>query len=160
MTDGLPHPCDCAPLRGRVAGVVLVDDHPMIRLGLTAALCAEPDLAVRGEAADGEAGVAMALLKRPDIVLMDVAMPVMNGIEATSRIISAWPAARVVMLTAFADQRLVRLALQAGAFGYVLKDADPRSVVCAVRRAIRGRPPLPDDGTAAAGGLAGAFSSA
>ncbi|GGK83388.1 response regulator [Ornithinimicrobium pekingense] len=133
---------DCAPLTGPAARVVVVDDHPMIRMGLSAALGAEPDVQVCGEAPDGRAGAVVVLRERPDIVLMDIAMPVMNGIEATTCIVADWPQAKVVMLTAFADERLVRAALAAGAFGFVLKDADPRSVVCAVRRAMRGTPPV------------------
>lgn len=136
---------DCAPLKGPAARIVLVDDHPMIRMGLSAALGAEPDLQVCGEAADGRMGAAVALWERPDIVLMDIAMPVMNGIEATTSIVSEWPEAKVLMLTAFADERLVRAAMTAGAFGFVLKDADPRSVICAVRTALRGTIPWPRD---------------
>lgn len=143
MDVGVPPLRDCAPLPGHAAGIVVVDDHPMIRSGLRASLSAEPDLVVRGEACDGLAGSDLVLRERPDLVLMDVAMPLLDGIGATRRIVAAWPQARVVMLTAFADGHLVRAALAAGACGYLLKDADPRSVVCAVRRALRGSPPLP-----------------
>ena len=124
------------------ARVVLVDDHDLIRAGLTAALGAEPDIKVCGEAADGASGVEVALSKRPDVVLMDIQMPGVGGIAATQKILGAWPQARVVVLTAFSDVRLVRDALAAGAWGYVLKDADPNTVVTAVRMAMRGERPM------------------
>jgi DNA-binding NarL/FixJ family response regulator len=124
------------------ARVVLVDDHDLIRAGLTAALTAEPDIKVCGEAADGASGAEVALNKRPDVVLMDIQMPGIGGIAATEKIVARWPQARVVVLTAFSDVRLVRDALAAGAWGYVLKDADPTTVVTAVRMAMRGERPM------------------
>ncbi|GAA4886878.1 response regulator [Serinicoccus chungangensis] len=136
---------DCAPLTGPPARVVLVDDHHMIRAGLGAALGEEPDLLVCGVAPDGLTGTAVVLRERPDVVLMDIAMPVMNGVDATASILEQWPQAKVVILTAFAEKRLVGAAMAAGAFGFVLKDADPFSVVCAVRRAMRGVLPVGEE---------------
>lgn len=133
---------DCIPLTGLPARIVVVDDHLMIRMGLRAALDAEPDFEVCGEAPDGLTGTEVALRERPDVVLMDIAMPGIDGIEATSSIVAGWPEAKVLMLTAFSDVRLVRAALGAGAYGYVLKDADPRSVICSVRKALRGVRPM------------------
>lgn len=122
--------------------VVIVDDHDLIRTALRALLSAESDIEVCGDASEGEEGATLVLELRPDVVLMDLAMPGVGGIEATRRIVLDWPSARVLVLTAFAEPRLVQDALTAGARGYVLKDADPTTVVSAVREAARGGRPM------------------
>ena len=122
--------------------VVIVDDHDLIRTALRALLSCESDIEVCGDAAEGDTGATLVLDLRPDVVLMDLTMPGVGGLEATRRIVMDWPSAKVVVLTAFAEPRLVRDALTAGARGYLLKDADPSAVVEAVREAARGGRPM------------------
>lgn len=121
---------------------MVIDDHDLIRSALRVLLSSESDIDVCGDASDGAAGATLVLKLRPDVVLMDLAMPGVGGIEATRRLVVDWPHACVVVLTAFADAVLVRDALTAGARGYVLKDADPSAVVSAVREAARGGQPM------------------
>jgi DNA-binding NarL/FixJ family response regulator len=121
--------------------VVLVDDHTMLRQGLRRALEAE-SIEVVGEAADGEEGVRVALELRPDVVLMDVSMPRLDGIDATRRLVAADADMRVVMLTMHVDRDVVENALKAGAVGYVTKDASVGEVAEAIRLAANGDRPL------------------
>ncbi len=100
--------------------VVLVDDHPVFRKGLRT-LLEELGLDVLGEAGDGEDGLDLALRTRPDVVLMDVQMPGLDGVEVTRRLLAAWPDAQVLVLTMVADDSAVFAAIQAGALGYLLK---------------------------------------
>jgi DNA-binding NarL/FixJ family response regulator len=123
-------------------GVLLVDDHPMVRAGLTGLLDATEDLRVVGEAADGDAALARAQELGPDVVLMDISMPGMDGIESTRRLFEGGYAGAVVMLTSFSDQARVVDALAAGAVGYLLKDSEPGDVLAAVRAAASGHTPL------------------
>ena len=102
--------------------VVLVDDHPVFRKGVRT-LLEELGVEVLGEAGDGEAGVELALRTRPDVVLMDVQMPGLDGLEATRRLLTGWPDAQVLVLTMVADDTAVFAAIQAGALGYLLKGA-------------------------------------
>jgi DNA-binding NarL/FixJ family response regulator len=118
--------------------VLLCDDQALVRVGLRKIFDAEDDLEVVGEAGDGEDAVAEAGRLRPDIVLMDIRMPVLDGIEATRRIASAQPAIRVVMLTTFGLDGYVYDALRAGASGFMLKDAPPEEIVAAVRIVANG----------------------
>jgi DNA-binding NarL/FixJ family response regulator len=120
--------------------VLLVDDQALIRGGLRLILEAQPDLQVVGEAADGESAVHMALRLRPDIILMDVRMPSMDGLEATKRILGEGGAGapRILILTTFDLDEYVYVALQAGASGFLLKDAAPDQLVAAVRTVSRG----------------------
>lgn len=113
--------------------VVVVDDQPLVRAGLAALLALEPDLEVVGEAADGLAALDVCRATQPDVVLMDVRMPVMDGIEATRRLVASGSAARVVALTTFDLDEHVYGALRAGAAGFLLKDADREELVRAVR---------------------------
>ncbi|MGX7678771.1 response regulator [Jatrophihabitans sp. DSM 45814] len=114
---------------------LLVDDQPLIRSGIRALLDSEEDIEVVGEAADGQAGVELATALRPDIVLMDVQMPVLDGIEATRRIAGdeRLTAARVVILTNYGLDEYVFQALRAGASGFVLKDSKPEELLQALR---------------------------
>ncbi|NQX29160.1 response regulator transcription factor [Microbacteriaceae bacterium VKM Ac-2854] len=118
--------------------VLLVDDQPLIRMGLRMLLDAEPDLEVVGEAGDGFDGVAAALRFRPDVVLMDVRMPTVDGIEATARLGRELPEARVIVLTTFDLDEYAYGALAAGASGFLLKDARPAELAAAVRTVAAG----------------------
>jgi DNA-binding NarL/FixJ family response regulator len=127
---------------GRVIRVLIVDDDPLVRSALQLMLGGQPDLEVVGEAVDGRAGVAAARREKPDVVLMDIRMPVLNGLEAT-RLLHADPdPPRVIVLTTFdADEHVVG-ALAAGADGFVLKDTAPQEIVDAIRRVADGDPML------------------
>ena len=122
--------------------VLVVDDHAMVRTGLVAMLAADGDIEVVAQAADGRAAVTEALAATPDVVLMDLSMPVVDGVEATRSVLAALPSTRIVVLTTFADQDRVRRALAAGAVGYQLKDAEPETLRDAVRAAAEGNVPL------------------
>ena len=113
--------------------VLIADDQALVRVGLRKILESEPEMRVVGEAADGEDAVACARGLRPDVVLMDIRMPVLDGIEATRRIVRAQPATRVLMLTTFGLDSYVYDALRAGASGFMLKDAPPEEIAAAVR---------------------------
>jgi DNA-binding NarL/FixJ family response regulator len=118
--------------------VLLADDHAILREGVRALLGYYPDVEVVGEAQDGEQAVSLVAELSPDIVLMDIAMPSMNGIEATRRIHQDYPATRVVILTQHEDWRYVLPLLQAGASGYVLKRALGADLISALRTVARG----------------------
>jgi DNA-binding NarL/FixJ family response regulator len=116
-----------------MTSVLIADDQALVRVGLRKILEAEPEIAVVGEAGDGEEAVAEAQRLRPDLVLMDVRMPVLDGIEATRRIVHARSATRVLILTTFGLDGYVYDALRAGASGFMLKDASPEEIAAAVR---------------------------
>ena len=118
--------------------VLLVDDQQLVRAGLRALLGEEMDIDVVGDAADGQRAVAAVAALSPDVVLMDVRMPVLDGIEATRRITASGSAARIVILTTFDLDEYVFLALRAGASGFLLKDAPGEEIVRAVRVAAAG----------------------
>lgn len=122
--------------------VLVVDDHAMVRAGLVTLLESSGDVRVVGQAADGAEAVRLAGQARPDVVLMDLSMPGVDGVEATAAIVEEVPDARVVVLTSFSDQRRVAAALDAGAVGYQLKDAEPEELLAAVRAAQAGHAPL------------------
>ena len=118
--------------------VLVVDDHPVVRSGLAGMLDAEDDLSVVGEAGDGEEALVRVAALAPDVVLMDLRMPRLDGVGATSRIVAEHPASRVLVLTTYdTDADIVR-AVAAGATGYLLKDTPRRQLVDAVRAAARG----------------------
>jgi two-component system, NarL family, response regulator LiaR len=119
--------------------VVFVDDHEMVRIGVSAYLSAQPDIEVVGEAADGKKGVELALELRPDIILMDLVMKEMDGIEATRQIIEAWPEAKVIIVTSFLDDEKVYPALEAGATSYMLKTSKADEIANAVRATYHGQ---------------------
>lgn len=122
--------------------VVFVDDHEMVRIGVSSYLSAQPDIEVIGEADNGKAGVEMALDLRPDIILMDLVMKEMDGIEATRRIIEAWPEAKIIIVTSFLDDEKVYPALEAGATSYMLKTSKASEIANAVRATYAGQPVL------------------
>jgi DNA-binding NarL/FixJ family response regulator len=132
-----------------VIRVLLVDDHALLRAGLTRLLEAHDDVEVVAEAADGETGAALAAELGPDVALVDLAMPGEDGIQATGQILAASPGTRVVILTAFSDRRQILGALDAGAVGYLLKDAAPDELLDGVRAAARGEAPLAPQAAAA-----------
>ena len=121
--------------------LMLVDDHRMLREGLRRSL-EEEGFYVVGEAADGEAAVRLVPAAKPDVILMDVSMPDMDGIEATKRILQTSPEQRVVMLTMHADKDLIDQAIKAGAVGYLTKDCSIDEVIDAVRMAANGETAL------------------
>jgi DNA-binding NarL/FixJ family response regulator len=121
-----------------VISVLIADDQDLVREGLRMLLEAEPDLAVAGEAGDGGQALAQARLLDPDVILMDVRMPGMNGIEATARLVQAGSRARVLMLTTFNLDEYVYHALKAGASGFLLKDASREQLTGAVRAVSAG----------------------
>jgi two-component system, NarL family, response regulator LiaR len=122
--------------------VLIVDDHEIVREGLQTLLAEEPDFEVVGTAGDGTVALALAEATSPDVIIMDLVMPGVGGIEATRRILSRNPEARVLVLTTFADDQRVREAIQAGATGYLLKDVLKADLLRAVRDAAIGRPSL------------------
>src|SRR6516165_1427173 len=129
-----PNPVDGMPIR-----ILLADDHTVVRDGLRALLEKQPDMAVVAEAADGRDSVRLAEEQAPDVVVMDIAMPNMNGIEATRRILSANPRTAVVMLSMHQDESYVLRSLKAGAKGYLLKDSLRGDVIDAIRAVAQGR---------------------
>ena len=115
--------------------VLVVDDHPLFREGLVEVVRAMEGVDRVEEAADGAGAVAAAAEMRPDVVVMDLHMPGVNGIEATRQIVTADPGARIVILTGDTDQTKIQQAVEAGALGYLLKDAEPEILFAAVRTA-------------------------
>ena len=119
--------------------VLFVDDHEMVRIGVSSYLSAQPDIEVVGEADDGKKGVELALELRPDIILMDLVMKEMDGIEATRQIIEQWPDAKVIIVTSFLDDEKVYPALEAGATSYMLKTSKAGEIANAVRATYHGQ---------------------
>ncbi|MGH9640360.1 MAG: response regulator [Bryobacteraceae bacterium] len=122
----------------RAIKILLADDHTIVRQGLKLILSAQPDLEIAGEAANGREAVEMAQKLQPDVVLMDVAMPELGGIEATRRMVTANPRIRVLVLSMHKEAVYVREILKAGARGYILKDAVDTELLNAVRSVARG----------------------
>ncbi|MGA9102549.1 response regulator [Aeromicrobium sp.] len=119
--------------------VVLVDDHPLVRQGLRAVIDAQPDMAVVGEASDGDQAVKVCMEHRPDVVLMDLKMPRMNGIEATKHVLARVPGTSVLVLTMYDDDAVVFEAVASGASGYLLKGSDGADIVAAIQAAATGQ---------------------
>jgi len=119
--------------------VLLVDDHEMVRIGVSAFLSIQQDIEVVGEADSGEKGVELALSLRPDIILMDLVMGGMDGIEATKSIMKEWPEAKIIIVTSFLDDEKVYPALEAGATSYMLKTSKASEIAEAVRSTYAGQ---------------------
>ncbi|WP_414941672.1 response regulator [Amycolatopsis sp. cmx-11-51] len=118
--------------------IMLVDDHPVVREGLRGMLEAEPDLSVVGEAGSGDEAVALSRVKQPDVILMDLRMPGLDGVGATRQILADRPGQRVVVLTTYETDADILRAVEAGASGYLLKDASRTELAGAIRAASRG----------------------
>jgi NarL family two-component system response regulator LiaR len=122
--------------------VLITDDHSIVRKGIRALLATEPDIEVVGEAGDGAEAATQAQALRPDVILMDLVMPKVDGIEATRRILGQQPGMRILVLTSFAADDKVFPAIKAGALGYLLKDSGPDELVQAIHQVYRGEPSL------------------
>ena len=118
--------------------LLLVDDHQMVRLGLSSYFSIQDDMEVIGEAEDGQDGVNQALSLRPDVILMDLVMDGMDGIEATKEILAQWPEAKIIIVTSFIDDEKVFPAMEAGASGYMLKTSSASEIADAIRSAYEG----------------------
>lgn len=126
----------------KMTRILVVDDHQLVRAGLVALLEGTDEFEVVGQAADGAEAVELAADTTPDVVLMDLSMPIMDGVTATRALLAARPETAVVVLTSFADQVRVAEALAAGAVGYLLKDSHPRELLAGIRAAAAGYAPL------------------
>jgi DNA-binding NarL/FixJ family response regulator len=122
--------------------VVVADDHKVVRAGIRELLSDEPDITVVGEARDGREAVELALAERPDVVVMDINMPELSGVEATRQIRAAAPSVRVLVLTAYQDDPYIYGLLDAGATGYILKTAESGEIIRAVRATAAGQSAL------------------
>lgn len=118
--------------------ILFVDDHEMVRIGVSAYLSAQSDMEVIAEADDGTVAVEKALQLKPDIILMDLVMKEMDGIEATKRIMEAWPEAKIIIVTSFLDDEKVYPALEAGATSYLLKTSPANKIADAIRSTYQG----------------------
>jgi NarL family two-component system response regulator LiaR len=134
MTKLNQHP---GPIR-----VLIVDDHAVVRLGQRALIETEPGMEVVGEAADGDQAVDLTRSLRPDVILLDLAMPHKGGIEAIGEIKEENPKARILVLTSFAEDDKVYAAIKTGALGYLMKDASPGEILTAIREVYRGEPSM------------------
>ncbi|HFU4116164.1 TPA: response regulator [Streptococcus suis] len=118
--------------------VMLVDDHEMVRLGLKSYLNLQADVEVVAEASDGEEGLRKALEVKPDVVVMDLVMPKMTGVEATLALLKEWPQAQIVILTSYLDNEKIYPVIEAGAKGYMLKTSSADEILTAIRKVARG----------------------
>jgi len=125
--------------KDRKIRVLIADDHEMVRIGVSAYLSAQPDIEIVGEAENGKLAVEKALKQRPDIILMDLVMDEMDGIEATKEIIAQWPEAKIIIVTSFLDDDKVYPALEAGATSYILKTSKAQEIAAAIRKTFQGQ---------------------
>lgn len=119
--------------------ILFADDHEMVRIGVSAYLSAQPDMEVIAEANDGKEAVEKALTLKPDIILMDLVMKDMDGIEATKRILQEWPEAKIIIVTSFIDDEKVYPALEAGAMSYLLKTSKASKIADSIRATYEGQ---------------------
>ena len=127
--------------------VMIVDDHPIVRDGLKGLLRVVADMELAGEAGDGREALARCQENPPDVILMDIVMPGMDGLEATRLILDQYPDVKIVVLTTFPEEDLVQEALEAGAVGFILKNASAATVADAIRSAYAGEPVLAPEAT-------------
>lgn len=120
--------------------VVLIDDHEMVRAGVSAFLSTQPDIEVVGEASDGATGAELAIAEKPDVVLMDLVMEPVDGVESTKRIKASWKEAKILVVTSFLDDEKVYPVIEAGAMSYVLKTANANEIADAIRQTAAGNP--------------------
>ncbi|WP_326717669.1 response regulator transcription factor [Vagococcus jeotgali] len=118
--------------------VLLIDDHEMVRLGVSSYLSIQSDIEVVGEAENGRVGYEKAIDLKPDVILMDLVMDEMDGIESTTKILSEWPEAKIIIVTSFIDDEKVYPAIEAGAAGYLLKTSSAKDIANAIRSANKG----------------------
>ena len=133
---------ESAPTSKRIR-ILTVDDHPMLREGIAAAIARQSDMMLVGEAVNGREAIAAFRTTRPDVTLMDLQMPEMNGVEAISAIRAEFPAARIIVLTTYKGDAQALRALKAGASGYLLKSALRKEMMDAIRTVFSGRPSIP-----------------
>ncbi|WP_342527603.1 response regulator transcription factor [Chryseomicrobium sp. FSL W7-1435] len=119
--------------------IVLADDHEMVRIGVAAYLQAQPDMDVVAQASNGQEAIALALEHKPDVILMDMVMPIKTGAEATAEIVQQWPQAQIMMVTSFIDDDKVYAALEAGAVSYLLKTSKASHIAEAIRKTYSGQ---------------------
>ena len=122
--------------------ILIVDDHSMVRRGLVAILKNYPEFLITGEARDGKKAITLCIQNQPDVILMDLKMPELDGVATTRKILQRWPEIRVIALTSFLEKELVQDALQAGAIGYLLKNVSGETLAEAIRSAYAGKPAL------------------
>lgn len=122
--------------------VFIADDHAIVRKGMAALLATEPGIEVVGDAADGQEALDAVRALKPDVILMDLVMPKMDGIETIRRITADWPEARILVMTSFATDNKVFPAIKAGALGYLLKDSTPEALINGIHQVHRGEPSL------------------
>lgn len=127
--------------------VILVDDHEMVRLGVSSFLQTQSDMEVIGEASNGLDAIELVLSLRPDIVLMDMVMPKMNGADATKAILEQWPEAKIMIVTSFLDDDKVYPALEAGAVSYIMKTSSANQIANAIRETVKGKAILENEVT-------------
>jgi DNA-binding NarL/FixJ family response regulator len=132
-----------------IVRVAIADDHRVVRVGLEQLLGTFEDVELVGTADGGEAAITLCTAERPDVLLLDLAMPEVDGIEVTRRVAEASPDTKVVLFTSFSDREGIEAALDAGAVGYLLKDAEPEEIRSAIQAAARGEAPLAPKAAAA-----------
>jgi len=125
--------------------ILIVDDHTVVRDGLNALLSAEGGMKVVGSAANGAEAVKLVQELQPDVILLDLVMPLMDGVQATKEIKKAWPQARILVLTSFAENHMVFSAIKAGAMGYLMKDTSSDALIQAIQDTYLGKPALGPD---------------
>lgn len=129
----------------RIIKILLVDDHAIVRQGLRSYIELQPDMQVIAEGGNGFEAISLATTTQPDVILLDLLMPGLDGVEATRKIMQNHPQSRILILTSFGDDRQIFPAISAGALGYLLKDIQPQDLITAIREVFQGKPQLHPD---------------